>query len=192
MVAGRPAHVGARSRWWTDVVVLASLSVVVDSRVVVVAAAMLARTVPSATSGSTRTTTVNTALPTAIDWVEQVTVPVVRTAGTAQAQPTGSDDDTNVVPTGSVSLTVATAAGSGPALVTVMVYVSTAPESTGSGSSVMAVESSAVGKRPTTMGSRAELRYGDAGWYTTRGGTSAEPSGFCSAAISPVSRISSL
>src|SRR5262245_32425283 len=119
--ASSSTAVGARSTWWTAVVVLASLSVVVDSGVPVVAVAVLVITVPSATSGSTRTTMVNSALPTGIDEVEHVTVPVVRTAATAQAQPTGSDDATNVVPTGSPSLNVTRAAGVGPALVTVMV-----------------------------------------------------------------------
>ena len=47
-------------------------------------------------------------------WSRAVTVPVVENCGTAQAQPGRfSDDDTNVVPSGSVSLTVATAAGPG-------------------------------------------------------------------------------
>lgn len=49
----------------------------------------------------------------------QVTVPVPPTAGVVQLQPEGTDSAWNVVPAGSVSVSVALVASLGPAFATV-------------------------------------------------------------------------
>ena len=71
--------------------------------------------------GAIATVRVKTALPTARLGFEQVTVPLVPTAGVVHDQPPGEESDTNVVPAGSGSERLTLAALLGPALVTVMV-----------------------------------------------------------------------
>ena len=163
------------------------------SAVVDVAVAVLDRTVPPAVEGLTLTTRVKTAFPTASDGLAQEMVPVPPTAGVVHDQPATAESDTKVVPAGSVSLHATVAAASGPLLVTVIVYVRFVPAVTGSGESVLVTARSAIANSPTMTGSWSDARYGEAGWNTTRGGTSAEPSGFssnaCSAAPSSISSL---
>src|SRR6266852_4211141 len=73
-------------------------SVVADDAV-----AVLERTVPFATVGSTATVRVKTAPPIARLGCEQEIVPPAPTAGVVHDQPPGEDTDTNVVQAGKVS-----------------------------------------------------------------------------------------
>ena len=91
-------------------------SVVLDETV-----AVFESTVPLATPAPTLTTSVNAALPTAIDAFVQLTVPPAPTTGVVQLQPPGDDSETNVVPAGNVSETDVLAALLGPAFVAVIV-----------------------------------------------------------------------
>ena len=92
------------------------------SGVLEVAVAVLVSVELAGTVGATATVSVKTALPTANEGFEQVTVPVSPAAGALQLQPPGVDSgSTKVVPDGSVSLHEALAAVSGPLLVTVIV-----------------------------------------------------------------------
>ena len=87
-----------------------------------VTVAVLEITVPFATELATWTVRVKTALPRGIEAFEQVTVPPEPTAGVMHDQPPpGVEIDTNVVPAGSVSESVAVGALLGPALPTVIV-----------------------------------------------------------------------
>ena len=94
---------------------------------------------------STLTVSVNTALPTKSDAIEQDTRPFAPTAGVEHDQPPGDVSDTNVVLAGSVSDIATVAALLGPALLTVIVYVRFAPGVTGSGVSVFVTDKSATG-----------------------------------------------
>jgi hypothetical protein len=73
------------------------------------------------TEGATATVKVKTALLMPSDEFEQDTVPTAPTAGVMHDQPAGDDNDTKVVPAGSVSDNETEAALLGPALVTVIV-----------------------------------------------------------------------
>ena len=115
------------------------------SGVLEVAVAVLVRVEPAETVGATATVRVKTALPTANEGFEQVTVPVSPPAGVLQLQPPGVDSgSTKVVPGGNVSLHEVLAAGSGPLLVTVIVYVRLDPVLTGSGESTLVTDRSAM------------------------------------------------
>src|SRR5687767_7336537 len=76
----------------------------IPSPVLDVTVAVLVRTVPDNTDGSTFTTRVKTALPTANDGLEDETMPPAPTGGVVLLQPLTSDNETKVVPTGNVSL----------------------------------------------------------------------------------------
>ncbi|MDQ2975950.1 MAG: hypothetical protein M3R69_11150 [Acidobacteriota bacterium] len=91
-------------------------SVVADDAV-----AVLVSTVPPGTEDATATVNVKTTLPGACDGFEQDTAPPAPTAGTVHDQPLGDDNDTKVVPAGSVSDNETEAALLGPALFTVIV-----------------------------------------------------------------------
>lgn len=111
-----------RSAEVATVVVAVALSLLgIPSLVFEVTAAVLVNTVPAARDGSTLTTRVNTALPTANDGLDEDTVPPEPTVGVVLVHPATVDNDTKVVPAGSVSLQTVFAAGSGPLLVTVIV-----------------------------------------------------------------------
>src|SRR6266852_2662421 len=105
--------------------------------------AVFVRTVPETTVELTETVSVNTALPTARLGFEQETVPLAPTAGDVHDQPPGAENDTNVVPAGSVSDIETDAALLGPAFVAVIVYVKFVPAVTGSGVSTFVNERSA-------------------------------------------------
>jgi hypothetical protein len=103
------------------VVVAVALSLPALLSPVPLSVAVFEITVPVATLASTFTVNVNTALPTAIEAFVQLTVPPAPIAGVVQLQPPGDENDTNVVPAGSVSDIDAFAALLGPALATVIV-----------------------------------------------------------------------
>ena len=88
----------------------------------------------------------------------QVIVPVVPTAGVVQDQPPGDDNDTNVVKPGSVSDIETVAALLGPLFVTVIVYVRSVSNKTGSVEPVFVIERSADAVRVSV--SIAELLPG--------------------------------
>src|SRR2546427_181833 len=75
--------------------------------------------------------------PLANEAVVQFTVPGEPAAGVVQLQPAGVGIDWNVVSSGSGSFMITLAAAFGPALLTVIVYVSVPPGVTGSGESVL-------------------------------------------------------
>ena len=103
------------------VVVAVALSLPgVGSGVVDAAVAVFESTLPPATFAATLTTSVNAALPTAIEALLHETVPLAPTAGVVHDQPAGVTCDTNVVPLGSVSDNDAVAALLGPAFVSVI------------------------------------------------------------------------
>src|SRR4029453_1870146 len=144
----------------TVVVSVAERSLVSGSGVVDVRVTVLLSTVPPATTGSTVTVRVKTALPTPRLGIEQLTVPPEPVGGVEHDQPTGNESVSNVVPAGSVSVHCTVAAASGPAFVTVIVYERVVPAVTGSAPSTLAIERSAVvnpetSKKPT-MGSWSE------------------------------------
>ena len=91
-------------------------SVVTDETV-----ALFVITVPDATAASTFATSVNTELPAANEPLLQLIAPTLPTPGLVQLQPLGEMSETNVVPTGNVSVRPAAVATLGPALVTVIV-----------------------------------------------------------------------
>src|SRR5439155_1150841 len=92
----------------------------------------------------TWTTRVKVAVaPLANEAVVQFTVPVQPAAGVVQLQPAGVGIDWNVVCDGNGSFMVTLAAAFGPALLTVIVYVSGPPGVTGSGESVLLMARSA-------------------------------------------------
>src|SRR5688572_24621693 len=105
----------------TFVVSVSLLFVPFGSVVVVVTVAVFDMTVPFGVAETTFTTSVNTALPTAMDGFVQETVPFTPTSGVVHPQPPGAVRDTKVVPAGKASVSAAVAAGSGPALATVIV-----------------------------------------------------------------------
>lgn len=105
----------------TVVVAVALLLAELPSAVADVIVAVLERTVPFDTDGETATVSVKIALPAANEALEQVTVPPAPIAGVVQDQPPAADNETKVVPVGSVSLQLALAAVSGPLLVAVIV-----------------------------------------------------------------------
>jgi hypothetical protein len=75
------------------------------------------------------TTSVNTAdAPLARLGFVHVTVPFAPTAGVVHVQPTGDASETKFTPAGSASVSDTLAAGAGPLLVTVIVYVKLAPK----------------------------------------------------------------
>jgi hypothetical protein len=111
--------------------------------VATVVVAVLETTVPFATLALTLTTSVKTADPSGTDDALQLTVPLALTAGVVQLQPPGELRDTNVVPTGSASLSDTVCAVDGPLLVAVIVYVRSVPAVTGSGLSVLVTDKSA-------------------------------------------------
>ncbi len=65
--------------------------------------------------------------------IEQLTVPVPPTAGVVHNQPAGDVSETNVVPPGSVSLSVTLSASLGPPFVTLTLYVVLLPATTVAG-----------------------------------------------------------
>src|SRR2546427_39398 len=77
--------------------------------------------------------------PLANEAVVQFTVPGEPAAGVVQLQPAGVGIDWNVVSSGSGSFMITLAAAFGPALLTVIVYVSVPPGVTGSGESVLVI-----------------------------------------------------
>src|SRR5689334_21377422 len=85
---------------WTVVVAVALSFPGLPSPVVDVTEAVLESTVRSATEASTATVSVKTALPTAKEGFEHVTV----APGEGHVQPATGDSETKVVPAGSVSL----------------------------------------------------------------------------------------
>ena len=110
-----------------------------------VTVAVLLITVPAAVAGATVTTRVKTELPTGrVPMVEQLIVPLEPTAGLVQVQPAGVTSEAKVVPAGRVSVIAAEAATVGPALDTVMLYVTVLPAPTGSGLSVIVTDRSAL------------------------------------------------
>lgn len=92
-----------------------------ESRVSAVTFAVLVMTVPAAVDGGMATVKVKTAFPGVMLEFEQVTAPPAPTAGVVHDQPPGLDNDTNVVPAGSVSERFTVEALLGPAFATVMV-----------------------------------------------------------------------
>src|SRR5947209_7388933 len=76
---------------------------------------------PACAVGLTKTSRVKSALPTANDAIEQVTVPWSPWAGVEHDQPLGADKVLNVVPFGNVSLKETLLAESGPLFLTVIV-----------------------------------------------------------------------
>src|SRR5437773_602853 len=128
----------------TVVVAVALLLALFASAVVAPTVAVFEIVVPSAVSGLTWTTSVNAAVaPLASDGVVHVTVPVEPTGGVVQDHPAGVGIDWNVVCEGNGSFMVTLVATFGPALLTVIVYVSVAPGATGSGESVLVIDRSA-------------------------------------------------
>src|SRR5262245_40466486 len=96
-VAG-PVLTTATSAWVrTAVVAVALLLVGSGSVVVLLTSAVLLRVEPDARAGSTRTTRVKTAMPTAKLGLVELTVPVPPTAGVVEDQPPGAVKDTKVV-----------------------------------------------------------------------------------------------
>src|SRR5438034_867290 len=128
----------------TVVVAIALLLPVLESAVVELTVAVLAIVLPSGAAGLTWTMRVKVAVaPLANEAVVQFTVPVEPTAGVVQVQPAGVGIDWNVVCDGNGSFMVTLAAAFGPALLTVIVYVSVPPGATGSGESVLVMARSA-------------------------------------------------
>src|SRR5882672_9373481 len=124
----------------TVVVAVALLLPVLESAVVELTVAVLVSVLPSAVSGLTWTPRVKVAVaPLANEAMVQFTVPVEPAAGVVQLQPAGVGIDWNVVCAGSGSFIVTLAAAFGPALLTVIVYVSVPPGVTGSGESVLVI-----------------------------------------------------
>src|SRR3989441_665251 len=124
----------------TVVVAVALLLPVLESAVVELTVAVLVSVLPSAVSGLTWTPRVKVAVaPLANEPMVQFTVPVEPAAGVVQLQPAGVGIDWNVVSAGSGSFIVTLAAAFGPALLTVIVYVSVPPGVTGSGESVLVI-----------------------------------------------------
>src|SRR6266446_2169590 len=126
----------------TVVVAMAVLLVRFGSKVVAeLTVAVLESVLPSSAAGLTWTPRVKVAVaPLANEPMVQFTVPVEPAAGVVQLQPAGVGIDWNVVSAGSGSFIVTLAAAFGPALLTVIVYVSVPPGVTGSGESVLVIE----------------------------------------------------
>jgi hypothetical protein len=100
--------------------------------------------VPGATDEAICTTSVNSALPLlSSDAAEQITCPLAPTAGVVHVQPAGDVIDTNVISTGSVSVTLTTAAGYGPLLETVSVKLTSFPAAVGTEGPPLAMDTSA-------------------------------------------------
>src|SRR5213083_3765563 len=134
----------ARSAARTLVVAMAVLFMRFGSKVAELTVAVLAIVLPSSAAALTWTTRVKVAVaPLASVAVVQFTVPGEPTAGVVQLQPAGVGIDWNVVCGGNGSFMVTLAAAFGPALLTVIVYVSVPPGATGSGESVLVIERSA-------------------------------------------------
>src|SRR2546425_664210 len=131
----------ARSSARTVVVAMAVLLVRFGSKVVAeLTVAVLESVLPSSAAGLTWTPRVKVAVaPLANEPMVQFTVPVEPAAGVVQLQPAGVGIDWNVVSAGSGSFIVTLAAAFGPALLTVIVYVSVPPGVTGSGESVLVI-----------------------------------------------------
>src|SRR5438093_695886 len=128
----------ARSAARTVVVALAVLFRRFGSKVAELTLAVLAIVLPSSAAGLTWTARVKVAVaPLASDGVVQFTIPGEPAAGVVQLQPAGVGIDWNVVSSGSGSFMITLAAAFGPALLTVIVYVSVPPGVTGSGESVL-------------------------------------------------------
>src|SRR5437773_5102788 len=106
----------------TTVVSVSELLAALVSVVLVLADAVLDRTVPSAAPGLTRTTSTNVgAAPAATLERVEVTVPLPPTGGVVETQPDGAVNETNVVLAGTASVSDTFCAGLGPALARVMV-----------------------------------------------------------------------
>src|SRR5438034_1034468 len=128
----------------TVVVAVALLLPVLASAVVELTVAVLEIVLPSSAAGLTWTPRVKVAVaPLANEAVVQFTVPVEPAAGVVQLQPAGVGIDWNVVCDGNGSFMVTLAAAFGPALLTVIVYVSVPPGATGSGYSFLVIARSA-------------------------------------------------
>ena len=130
------------------------------SAVAVLTVAVLFKNVPGGVATSVLTTRVK-ASPLVIARLAfvQLTVPFAPTIGVVHGQPAGDDSETNVVPAGSGSFNAALAAGSGPELTTVIVYVMFAPAITLSAPVLvtpMSALSTGPGNAPTaTVATRA-------------------------------------
>lgn len=121
-VAGAALFVTPRSAEVVTVVVaVALLFAATGSPLAELAFTVPLSTVPATTFGATATVRVNTSLPTArLGWL-QLIVPPAPTAGVVQDQPDTAGSETKLSPAGKVKLQFAAAAGSGPALPTVIV-----------------------------------------------------------------------
>src|SRR6266545_6888015 len=107
-----------------------------------VTVAVLVMIVPFGVAAATFTTKVIVLVPTGTDGLVQF-VPVPPGSG-EHVHPAPGVTDTNVVPAGVASEKETFDAASGPALVTVIVYVMVEPATTGSGESTFETERSAV------------------------------------------------
>ena len=105
----------------TVVVAVLELLLGVGSAVAALTLAVSLKTVPWATALPTFTTRVKAAGPGARLMLDELTTPVLPTAGVVFDQPAGDVSETKVVPAGSVSLSATDAAALGPLFVTVIV-----------------------------------------------------------------------
>src|SRR3989441_184440 len=142
---GEPVLVIARSASARTVVVaMAVLLRRFASKVAELTVAVLVSVLPSGAAGLTWTARVKVAVaPLANKAVVQFTVPVEPAAGVVQLQPVGVGIDWNVVCAGNGSFMITLAAAFGPALLTVIVYVSVPPGVTGFGEPVLVIARSA-------------------------------------------------
>ncbi len=137
MVIDRSADVA------TVVVAVSELLAPFGSLVEELMVAVFDRTVPAAVDGATSTTSVKKSTVTPKEELLHETVPVPPTAGVVHDQGPVVESETNVVFAGTVSDSAADAPWLGPALVTVMVYVTSLPAVTGSGVSTWVIDRSA-------------------------------------------------
>jgi hypothetical protein len=138
----------------TVVVALAELLAVTASSVEATLA-VLVMIVPFGVAAATLSTKVIVLVPTGTEGLVQVCVPVPPTGSGGHVHPTPGVTETNVVPAGVVSEKETFDAASGPALVTMIVYVMFDPATTGSGESTFETERSAVAATAGTAGSNS-------------------------------------
>jgi hypothetical protein len=141
----------------TVVVALAELLAVTASSGEVTLA-VLVTIVPFSVAAATFRTKVIVLVPTGTEGSVQICVPVPPTGSGGHVHPAPGVTETNVVPAGVVSETETFDAASGPALVTLIVYVMFDPATTGSGESTFETERSAVAPTAVTGGSNSTLR----------------------------------
>ncbi len=111
--------------------------------------------VPFGVAATTFSTKVIVLVPTGTEGLVQVCVPVPPTGSGGHVHPAPGVTDTNVVPAGVVSEKETLDATSGPALVTLIVYVMFDPATTGSGESTFETERSAVAATAGSVGSNS-------------------------------------